>query len=470
MTDTSDKDHKTRITRFRDSLSARFNLLEDKADDSVIDESLRNGVELKGATAWILMFAILICSVGLNVNSTAVIIGAMLISPLMGPIMGVGYGVGIYDFPLIRKSLLNLGIATLISLMTSTFYFTLTPLTEAQSELLARTSPTIWDVLIALFGGLAGIVGATRKEKSNVIPGVAIATALMPPLCTAGYSLANANWSYFFGAFYLFSINCVFIAVATGVVIGFLHLPHRKFVDPSIENRVKHILFAVVMATALPSLYLAYKLVDEELFSTRARQFVSREFRFDYAHVIETKISASARKIELTLIGQTIDEAELQRIKGHLEEAGLVGTGLIVHQAVETARIDESSLKAGIVKELYRDNQRILNEKDHLIKQLQQELSQSKARETATADIANELKAQYPHFTGIIIGEGLDSTEDSNTNRKTVGLLSAKSSKPVSDEDHRRIESWFKTRIKAVKVRILIEVPVEQKRRRNKQR
>jgi len=155
------------MTRFRHSLAARFSLQEDKAHDDLIDESLRNGVELRGATPWVLIFAIFIASVGLNVNSTAVIIGAMLVSPLMGPIMGIGYGIGIYDFPLIRKSLLNLGIATLISLLTSTLYFLLTPLSEAQSELLARTTPTIWDVLIALFGGLAGIVGATRKEKST---------------------------------------------------------------------------------------------------------------------------------------------------------------------------------------------------------------------------------------------------------------------------------------------------------------
>lgn len=183
----------------------RFSLIEDKADDSQIDENLRSGVELRGTNLWVLMFAILIASVGLNVNSTAVVIGAMLISPLMGPIMGIGYGVGIYDAQLIRKSFRNLGIATLISLLVSTLYFILTPLSEAQSELLARTSPTIWDVLIAFFGGMAGIIGATRTKNTNIIPGVAIATALMPPLCTAGYGLANANWSYFFGAFYLYS-------------------------------------------------------------------------------------------------------------------------------------------------------------------------------------------------------------------------------------------------------------------------
>ena len=177
----------------RRSLALRFSLDHDKADPAAIDASLRAGAELTGANAWILIFAIFIASIGLNVNSTAVVIGAMLVSPLMGPIMGIGYGVGIYDFALIRRSSLNLGIAGLISLATSTVYFLISPLTEAQSELLARTTPTLWDVLIALFGGFAGIVGATRREKSNVIPGVAIATALMPPLCTAGYGLAKGT-------------------------------------------------------------------------------------------------------------------------------------------------------------------------------------------------------------------------------------------------------------------------------------
>jgi uncharacterized hydrophobic protein (TIGR00271 family) len=246
----------------RAAIAHRFSLLEDKADDAEIDRSLRAGVELRGATPWILMFAIVIASVGLNTNSTAVIIGAMLVSPLMGPIVGLGYGIGIVDFALVRRSLANLAIAAGISLLTSTLYFMLTPLDEAQSELLARTTPSLWDVLIALAGGLAGIIGQTRREKSNVIPGVAIATALMPPLCTAGYGLANGNWSVFGGAFYLFSINCVFIAFAAVVVIEFLRLPHREFIDPRRGRRVKATLLCIVIATGLPSIYLAARLVD----------------------------------------------------------------------------------------------------------------------------------------------------------------------------------------------------------------
>ena len=192
-----------------------FNLLHDKEDEQEVIEQVRGSIVFRGTNLWILIFAILIASLGLNVNSTAVIIGAMLVSPLMGPIIGMGLAVGISDFELLKQSLKNYGVATLISVVTATVYFFISPLSEAQSELLARTSPSLYDVLIAFCGGAAGVLALTCKSKGQVIPGVAIATALMPPLCTAGYGLATAQWSYFFGAFYLFFINTVFIATAT---------------------------------------------------------------------------------------------------------------------------------------------------------------------------------------------------------------------------------------------------------------
>lgn len=188
-------------------VTRRFNLHLDKAEEQDVITSIKKNTEFKGANLWTLIFAIFIASIGLNVNSPAVIIGAMLISPLMGPIMGIGLGISINDFELVKKGGRNLAIATIISVATSTLYFWLTPLHEAQSELLARTTPPIWDVFIAFFGGLAGIVAGTRKEKSNVIPGVAIATALMPPLCTAGYAVSSGNLYYLPGAIYLCSRN-----------------------------------------------------------------------------------------------------------------------------------------------------------------------------------------------------------------------------------------------------------------------
>lgn len=454
----------------RRSFARRFSLLDDKAEDEVIDASLRAASELKGATAWVLMFAIFIASIGLNVNSTAVIIGAMLVSPLMGPIMGVGYGVGIYDVALIKKSLLSLAIATAISLLTSTLYFLVTPLTEAHSELLARTTPTIWDVLIALFGGLAGIIGITRHEKSNVIPGVAIATALMPPLCTAGYGLANGNWAFFGGAIYLFAINCVFIAVSTVVVIGFLGLSHRKAIDQHIEGRIKKWLITVVLFTSLPSIYLAYQLVGNALFESNARKFIAQSFRFAQTHVVESVVKAADRRIEVTLIGAPLSSASLHDIESRLDEAGLHGAVMVVHQS-SNQQIDVTSLKAGILSDLYRDSQRGLTERDQQIQKLKAELASRSAWLTAAADIERELNAQYPDLHHIVIGQGVSPGSDAPPGDKVVPMLSATSPQPLSASEQARMRAWFMARTKSTEARLFIEVdapkPSAKKTRRH---
>ena len=439
----------------------RFSLLHDKADDNVIDSSLRAGVELRGATPWILMFAILVASIGLNINSPAVIIGAMLISPLMGPIVGIGYGIGIFDFALIRRSFVNLGIAAAISLATSTLYFLLTPLDEAQSELLARTTPTLWDVLIALAGGLAGIIGMTRREKSNVIPGVAIATALMPPLCTAGYGLANGEWAVFGGAFYLFSINCVFIAASSFIVIEYLRLPHRKFVDQRVEKRVKRTLVAVVMLTALPSIYLAIQLVDNEVFGHRARQFVRQEFGNGATHVVDTRLNPLQRQIELTLIGARMPQAAIDAIGKRLPQAGLAGATLVVHQA-EDSRVDVGLLKADILAEIFRDSQQGLRERDAQIAQLKQELAQEQAahagwRQTA-ADIGTEFAAQFPGCTDLLMGRALGSAQGDKPAAE-IPTLTATCKSALKPAELQRAQAWLVARTKSAGARLLVIPP-----------
>ncbi|MGI4843453.1 MAG: DUF389 domain-containing protein [Janthinobacterium lividum] len=447
------------------SLSDRFSLLHDKADDDVIDASLRAGVELRGATPWILMFAILVASIGLNINSPAVIIGAMLISPLMGPIVGIGYGIGIFDFPLIRRSLLNLAIAAAISLATSTLYFLLTPLDEAQSELLARTTPTLWDVLIALAGGLAGIIGMTRREKSNVIPGVAIATALMPPLCTAGYGLANGNWAVFGGAFYLFSINCVFIAVSTVVVIEYLRLPNKKFVDERVERRVKRTLLTVVLLTALPSIYLAIQLVDNEVFGHRARQFVRQEFGGGVTHVVDTQLSPLQRRIELTLIGPRMPAAAIAAIEKRLPQAGLDGASLVVHQA-EDSRVDVGVLKADILAEIYRDTQQGLRERDATIAGLREQLAQRDARRDAwretAADVAAEFVAQYPVCADAMMGIALRPAAN-GAPAAELPTMSARCTRTLAPADVKRAEAWLAARTKSAEARLVLVFPARRR-------
>jgi uncharacterized hydrophobic protein (TIGR00271 family) len=434
----------------------RFSLIEDKADDNQIDESLRSGVELSGTNLWVLMFAILIASIGLNVNSTAVVIGAMLISPLMGPIMGIGYGVGIYDAPLIRKSFRNLGIATLISLLVSTLYFLLTPLSDAQSELLARTTPTIWDVLIALFGGLAGIIGATRSEKSNVIPGVAIATALMPPLCTAGYSLANANWNFFFGAFYLYSINCVFIAFSSILIIWVLKPSHKKFVDEKTELHVKRILSTVVILMLLPSIYLAVKLVNQEVFNSKAKNFISKELNFEQAHLTESSIDPINKRIEITLIGAQVSQTNLKEIEARLNGYGLVGTTLLVHQTKDQA-VDVTALKSNIVSELYKDNLYALEEKNKTIQTLQAELQAISNNKAVWRNISAELHAQYPQIREVLFSEAVQWTVDHNKDDDQLIVLNITASSKLSKSEQYRITEWLKVRINTDKIKLIIE-------------
>ena len=262
------------IKAIKNFVSDRFNLNEHKDDENLIIENINRGAEFKGTNLWALIFAILIASIGLNVNSTAVIIGAMLVSPLMGPIMGIGLGIGILDLSLVKRGVKNLLIAAIISVVTSALYFFISPLHEARSELLARTTPSTWDVLIAFFGGLAGIVAGTRKYKGTVIPGVAIATALMPPLCTAGFGLATKHPMYFFGAIYLFFINSLFICLATFLIVKYLKFQKHQFSDKRLQTRVTRIIIIIVTATVLPSIYLAYRIVEKSFFETNARQFL----------------------------------------------------------------------------------------------------------------------------------------------------------------------------------------------------
>lgn len=446
------------LARARAAFSHRFSLREDQAPHEVIDQRIRAGIELRGATPWILMFAIFIASIGLNVNSAAVIIGAMLISPLMGPIMGIGYGVAIYDFPLIRRALANLGIAAVISLLTSALYFLITPLSQAQSELLARTTPTIWDVLIALFGGLAGIVASTRREHSNVVPGVAIATALMPPLCTAGYGLAHLNWEFVFGALYLFSINSVFIAVSVVLVTGLLHLPQRNFVDRHIERRLKAVLFAVVLATTVPAAYLAVNLVRNEVFRTSAQAFVEREFQFRHTSVVAVALAPEKREIEVTLTGDPLPDADLAAIRARLPAAGLTGSRVTVHQGADR-RVDVNQLRQGILADLYRANVDTLRERDATIQKLQAELEARKTQAADSGNVLRELQAQYPALTEAIVGYGHAAGANA-----TVPFLAIRAARPLARAEHERLLRWFRARMQNAAATVVVGAPQRGRR------
>ena len=429
--------------RVRHIARERFNLRDDKADDDEIENRIREGVDLRGATPWILIFAIFVASVGLNVNSTAVIIGAMLISPLMGPIMGAGLGVAVYDFDLVKRSLTNLGIATLISLVVSALYFSLTPLQQAQSELLARTSPTLWDVLIALFGGLAGIVGITRREKSNVIPGVAIATALMPPVCTAGYGIATGQWQFVGGALYLYAINCVFIALATVAGIRALDLKRHGFATPAVARRVKSTLLLLALCTALPSAYLALNLVRDEVFRANAQSFIAREFVFPNAQVVDTQIDPAKRSMHVSLVGEPVGKEALANIEARLAGGKLEGTKIVLHQMGDH-RVDVTALKSSLLSDLLRESQETIRQRDLQLQKLQAELADRQTAQKLADSVNLELRQLYPEITQVMLGEGVDMAADGSKQRNAYLFIGTWQALP--EVTQRRISEWFKVR------------------------
>jgi uncharacterized hydrophobic protein (TIGR00271 family) len=444
MDDESQKKNLSLAIRVKHVMRERFSLHDDKAEDTEIEARIRDGVELRGATPWVLIFAIFVASVGLNVNSTAVIIGAMLISPLMGPIMGAGLGVAVYDFDLVKRSLTNLGIATFISLVVSALYFSLTPLQQTQSELLARTSPTIWDVLIALFGGLAGIVGITRQEKSNVIPGVAIATALMPPVCTAGFGIATGQWQFAGGALYLYAINCVFISLATVVGIRALRLGRHGFANQKTEKRVKATLLALALITSVPSGYLALDLVRQEVFRSKAQEFVDREFTFDKSQLVDTKIDPDKRVIDLSILGEPISPEALHHIEAKLATANLEGTKVVLHQAGEN-RIDLTALKSSLLSDLLRESQDTVKRRDTQVQNLKAELAARDAILGQANGISKELRQLYPEVTRVLLADGVSVTSEES--KEKVVYITITTRIAMSKEIHQRTEDWLKVRL-----------------------
>ena len=356
-------------------------VIHDDTDIEATIASIRRSVEFRGINIWILFFAIIIASIGLNVNSTAVIIGAMLISPLMGPINGIGLAVGTFDMKLLQRSFRNLAVMVVISLFASTVYFVLSPLSDAQSELLARTRPTIFDVLIASFGGLAGIVAASRKEQPfTVISGVAIATALMPPLCTAGFGLATLQFKYFFGAFYLFFINSFFIALATFLMVRYLKFPVNKFVDPKREKMVKRSIMFFTLLVMIPSFFTAISVVRESAFNSQVIKFVNdlqkNEILKDSQIISYEKVyDKKSPTLTLTVIGDEVSSAEIDTLRMMMvNDYSLASTQLRVRQ---TSHVIEVGNQADVLAGLLVDREQQIRDQEQEIQQLKDSIQMS---------------------------------------------------------------------------------------------
>lgn len=433
----------------------RFDLQPDQAETAEIDQTFRSGVEFRGTNLWVLIFAIFIASIGLNVNSAAVIIGAMLISPLMGPIMALGYGAGINDSALMRASLFNLGLAALLSLLTSTVYFLITPLSLAHSELLARTTPSIWDVLIAFFGGLAGVIGATRRIKSNLLPGVAIATALMPPLCTAGYGLAVGNWHYFLGAFYLFAINCVFIAIATLMMVRRMHLPSVKLVDERSLSRRRTVIAIVVLLTLVPSCFLAINLVQKEVFDVNSTRYIQEVIRANpEVLILSQSTDYQSRQIRVTLAGERLTDATIKGMEKQLPEYGIGDAALVLEQSSQVMP-DINAVKKDILQDFMKSNRAEIVEREARIAALQKELEEVRktaARQLPLRDIYAEISAQFPQALQVSVTSGYRATEslqnalNTSTLERPLLLVRLKLLTPLSPAEVQRLRLGLRVR------------------------
>lgn len=419
----------------------RFDITSEQEEFDKIHETVEKGIQFRGTNLWILIFAIIIASVGLNVNSTAVIIGAMLISPLMGPILGMGYSLAVYDLPLFKRSIVNFGFAVLASLLASSVYFYLTPLSQAHSELLARTQPNIYDVIIALAGGLAGVVAISSKNKGNVITGVAIATALMPPLCTAGYGLATGSWSFFFGAFYLFTINTVFIAAATVYTVRLLKFPIWSPPDEAFKKRIDNWVTVIVVATIIPSIYFGYRLVQQEQFNNAAAAFIRNESHIDGDYLLKSDVDARQKSIRLIYGGRQIPDSVKNQIIAKASPYAIEGARIIVQQGFSVNDDAQRSFtKKGV------------DEKSEEIERLQRQLALVLASEDslrrqqeASAQIFQELKPIFPEITGCGISEITVFGED-NRKHQYLSLTIQSTAFRKTNSQKPKIAKWFQSR------------------------
>jgi uncharacterized hydrophobic protein (TIGR00271 family) len=433
------------IRKFLDN----FKIFEEREDYEVVVQSIEKGIYFKGTNLWVLIFAIFIASLGLNVNSTAVIIGAMLISPLMGPIMGIGLGLAINDFELTRLAIRNFLFASLVGLITSSIYFGVTPLNDAHSELLARTSPNFYDVLIAFFGGLAGIVATSSKLKGNVIPGVAIATALMPPLCTGGYGLATGNWAFMVGALYLFFINTVFIALATFLTVKVMNFPVHHSTDKNKDKRTQRIVSLVVMLTLFPSIYLGYEMVQKERFIHNANKFIEAEGNIEGDYLLSKTIDPKKKKIDLIYGGNQISSDQTERMNERLKYYGLSNVNLNVRLGFDVSdKNQEGERMPSLVEKL--------NQTESDLAILQSQMDSIEAQKLLNLQINEELKAQYSnlneaYFNAVLTNSGIDSLA------KPLYLVILDFKSTPENTDLNKIKSWLNIRLRNENIKLIVQ-------------
>lgn len=432
-----------------------FNALPDKAEEAKTIEQISSGVTFHGANLWVLVFAVFIASLGLNVNSTAVIIGAMLISPLMGPIVGMGLGIGISDLALLKRSIKNYLVATGISVLTATLYFLITPLTEAQSELLARTSPTLYDVLIALCGGAAGILALSTRGSGNVIPGVAIATALMPPLCTAGYGLAMGEPSFFFGAFYLYFINTVFITLTTFVGVRMLRFKQKQFIDAARMVTVKRYIIGIVVLTMLPAAYMTVQIIRQSVLENNSNRFVRNELAFKGTQIISQQFDTKHKTLNIVAVGKIISKEEIAKAEKMLESYNLEDYKLHIIQGLQSDSLLLANQQYSYSSGNTQASQQKLIEQVAQLGKVEQQLNAYQQYATLTKEIHTELKAVCPSAKSISISRVTEAKTDTAASQEYV-MAVVNCSRALSNPDRQRLQEWLKARTKSDSLRVIV--------------
>ena len=440
--------------------------IKDGVDYEGSVEAIKKDIDFKGVNVWVLGASIVIASIRLNVNSTAVIIGAMLISPLMGPIVGMGLAIGINNFAMLTRSLKSLGTAVLISVIISTLYFLITPFGEVQSELIARTRPNLLDVLVAIFSGIALIVAKSQKSTvASAIYGVAIATALMPPLCTAGYGLANGNWAFFLGAFYLFLINSVFITLSTWLVVKYLKFPITTYLDPKQERKVNNYILFFSILIILPSAFSFWESIQESIYKKNAELFIAENFDFKSSKVINKKIiykeGTQKATIEVYLIGDILTPEKELEIKSKLPKYDLKDTELLILQSnghsTEITNKLSMEVKSGIIEDLYRKNEELIQDKDEKIRLLEEQLNLSGAGSFPFNSIKQEIKLQYSNVDHMSFGKNI--TTDFNNIQDTIPTFLIRWKNTISETEKNTqraaLETWLKVRLDDDKVKVI---------------
>ena len=436
-------------------IKSYFNVLPYKDGEKYVIKQITNGINFQGSNLWILIFAVFIASLGLNVNSTAVIIGAMLISPLMGPIIGMGLALGIADLDLFKQSIKNYLVSTFISVITATIYFTLSPITDAQSELLARTSPTLYDVLIALFGGAAGFLAMSTKGRNNVVPGVAIATALMPPLCTAGYGLAVQNTSYFFGAFYLYFINTVFIAFTTCLGVRFLHFHRKQFVNRDQMKRVNLYIVSIIIITILPASYMTWNIIKQSVFENNIKKFIAEELSYSGTNILSHEYDLQTKTLHVVAVGNPIPADTIAKAQKTMTDYQLEGYKLKVIQGTNSdSLLILQNKKKGQIK-LGEKNSAEWQELAYRNDLLQKQLNSYTHYPVLANDMKEELKVVCPSAKSIMLSKASESFVDSASIKNHIVAI-VKTNKPLAKDNRKQLYDWLKVKVKSDSLELII--------------